>query len=499
MEVYLLYENQEADLYSALPWNEKDLINDLELKILFDNMASEDEFVFDVVRKTIFSGLKNDTATMIYRQEILKDCLRNTTVIRALYDLIVEAINNREHSWYSVFSTYPSSILSGSIGMLGVYLGYLKRLRVIAGENIEKFKSPGFGRFFAMIQTELTDEYLDEIQQHLNTLKNSRGILINYQLGKGNNGIAPQLRKIKVHQKNWIQKLFPHKSKHYSFEINPRDEGGINALKQITDNGINSVANVLAQSNDHILQFFNMVRTELAFYKGCLNLYEQLKEINEPVCFPIPLSSSEREQSFSQLFDVCLALKMKTKIVGNDLDAHHKSLYIITGANQGGKSTFLRSIGIAQLMMQAGMFVPAQSFSVSICNGLYSHFKKEEDRSMKSGKFDEELRRMNDIVNHIKPDSLLLFNESFAATNDREGSEIARQIVSALVEKGFKVFFVTHLFEFALGFFNTEKERAVFLRAERKEDATRTFRLVEGEPLQTSYGIDVYNKIFGVS
>jgi len=56
---------------------------------------------------------------------------------------------------------------------------------------------------------------------------------------------------------------------------------------------------------------------------------------------------------------------------------------------------------------------------------------------------------MSEIVDHLVPDSLLLFNESFAATNDREGSEIARQIVSALLEKGIKVFFVTHLYDFA--------------------------------------------------
>lgn len=64
---------------------------------------------------------------------------------------------------------------------------------------------------------------------------------------------------------------------------------------------------------------------------------------------------------------------------------------------------------------------------------------------MESGKLDEELSRMSGIVDHISSDSMVLFNESFAATNEREGSEIARQIVSALLEKRIKIFFVTHL------------------------------------------------------
>ena len=91
----------------------------------------------------------------------------------------------------------------------------------------------------------------------------------------------------------------------------------------------------------------------------------------------------------------------------------------------------------------------------------------------------------------------MLFNESFAATNEREGSEIARQITRALLEKQVKVFFVTHLYEFAHGFYEEGMENAIFLRAERKADGGRTFKLIEGAPLQTSYGEDLYKKIFG--
>jgi DNA mismatch repair ATPase MutS len=183
--------------------------------------------------------------------------------------------------------------------------------------------------------------------------------------------------------------------------------------------------------------------------------------------------------------------------VGNDLDADNKSLVIITGANQGGKSTFLRSIGLAQLMMQCGMFVPAEQFCANLCDGLFTHYKRSEDVTMNSGKLDEELSRMSDIVNHITSSSVMLFNESFAATNEREGSEIARQIVTALVEKGIKVYFVTHLYEFAHRYYDKKAEGALFLRAERQEDGTRTFRLIEGEPLQTSYGTDLYDRIWG--
>ena len=104
---------------------------------------------------------------------------------------------------------------------------------------------------------------------------------------------------------------------------------------------------------------------------------------------------------------------------------------------------------------------------------------------------------MSEIADHLIPDSMLLFNESFAATNEREGSEIARQIVSALIEKGFKIFFVSHQYTFASGFQAKKQKSTLFLRAQRENDGTRTFKLVEAEPLETSYGEDLYNQILG--
>jgi DNA mismatch repair ATPase MutS len=115
---------------------------------------------------------------------------------------------------------------------------------------------------------------------------------------------------------------------------------------------------------------------------------------------------------------------------------------------------------------------------------------------MRSGKLDEELKRMSAIVDKISPYSMALFNESFASTNEREGSEIARQIVRALLETQVKVLYVTHMFDLAEGFYLAQMNAALFLRAERRADGQRTFRLVAGEPLPTSYGEDLYRLVF---
>jgi DNA mismatch repair ATPase MutS len=273
-------------------------------------------------------------------------------------------------------------------------------------------------------------------------------------------------------------------------------EAGARALSDFKDKGVNIVANTLGQSVDHILSFFQMLQSELAFYRGCLNLRRQLIEKGEPLSFPEPAAADERKHSFTGLYDVCLSLNVREKLVGNRMAGYGKDCAIVTGANQGGKSVFLRSIGLAQLMMQAGVFVPAGSFSANICRGLFTHFKREEDAAMKSGKLDEELKRMSGILDRLRPNAWVLFNESFAATNEREGSEIARQIVLALIEKRIKIFFATHLYDFAQSLHAQDLPDAMFLLAERRSHGTRTFKFIEAGPLDTSHGEDLYNKIY---
>jgi len=157
-------------------------------------------------------------------------------------------------------------------------------------------------------------------------------------------------------------------------------------------------------------------------------------------------------------------------------------MMMITGANQGGKSTFLPSMGIAQLMMQVGLFVSGKQFRAGLVEGLLTHFKREEDTSMRGGKFDEQLSRISGLVDMPTPHAMALFNGSFASTRECKGSEIARQIVCAHLDSGIKVWLVTHLFVLACRLMDTRLDDALFLRAKRKEERARTFRLMEGHP-----------------
>jgi hypothetical protein len=496
MKAFLMYRDHDFDLDAALPQNSEALIQDLELNTLFHAMAQGDRYLYDVARTAVLQFLRDEDEVR-YRQDVLRDVLANSLVCRQLYDLTIEVgvRENKLNAWMYLRS--PSSILARSVQVLQMFVVMLKQLKGIGTYNAQRFSSEGFKTLFAMLDRELKDDYFMKIEDHLRRLKFPDGVWVSAVLGKGNKGADYTLRRPKDRAKSWINRLTTPKPPAYTWRLPPRDESGASALGELRDRGLNLVANALAQSDDHILSFFAMLRAELAFYVGCLNLREQLAKKGQPISFPTPAALGERKLTFSGLYDVCLTFKTDRRVVGNDLNADNRDLVIVTGANQGGKTTFLRSVGLAQLMMQCGMFVPAESFSANLCSHIFTHYRREEDVTMKSGKLDEELSRCSEIVDAIAPDAFLLFNESFAATNEREGSEIARQITSALLEKRIKIGFVTHLYDFAHSVYDKNTGTSIFLRAERQADGERSFKLREGEPLQTAYGEDLYDEIFG--
>lgn len=496
MKVFLLYPDRDFDPKQPLPPNVDDLTQDLALNILLQAMAQGDKFLFQVARQVLFSSL-DDIAPILYRQAILKDCLRHPQIIREIYQIPLEFQERKRKRWLWVSPRHssPSSILSSARELLEASLDLLRRLRAIADQNVHTFESQGFRRFFTMIQQELDDEYLDLVEQHVQQLRFPQGILLSAQLGKGNEGSGYFLCYPNDAGQHWLQRLFASRSPSYSYTLAHRDDAGARVLGELRDLGLARAANTVAQAAEHVESFFNVLQWELAFYVASINLYEQLMVLGEPITFPQPTFANERRFSCTGLYDITLALTMQSPVVGNDISADGKSLIVITGPNRGGKTVFLRSVGLAQLMMQCGMFVPAEAFQANLASGLFTHFVREEDRTMKKGKFGEELDRMSRIVDHLVPNALLLLNESFSSTNEREGSEIARQIISALLRKRIKVCYVTHLYEFARSCYG---EEVLFLRAERLPNGEHTFKVKEAEPLETSHGIDLYRKVFEI-
>ena len=495
MKAHLLDPERDLDLERPLPDGHQTVAVDLELSTILGAMAGEDELVGRVAEHVLAHGLTK-LDVIRYRQDALSDCLQQPELLRRLYALATDACESRRKAQVFWFRDSPDALVHKSLRVLDLLVKSIKELRALADSEGERFRSKAFVNLFSTLQRELDDEYLASVDEHLKRLEFRGGVLSSASLGRGNRGTQFVLRK--PPDRSLFERLTT-RSTGSSFAIADRDEAGAQALGELRDRGVRLVANALAQSTDHIFGFFEALRAELAFYVGCLNLYEQLQAKEQKVCFPTAAAPETLALRAREIYDVALVFHSPEPVMGNDVNADGAALIVITGANQGGKSTFLRSVGLAQLMTQAGMFVGAQECEISVCAGLFSHFKREEDTTMTSGKLDEELIRMSEIADQISPQSLLLCNESFAATDEQEGSEIARQVIHAMLDSRVRVIFVTHLYDLAHSLHAEKRADAVFLRAQRRQGEERSYRVSPGEPLPTSYGEDSYERVFGGS
>ena len=293
MKAFLMYRDRDFDLEQEPPPGAQDLVQDLELEVLFKAMAEGDPFLLHVARKAVLS-LLNDVAAVLHRQDILRDCLSNAAIVRNLYTLAAETIERERKNYWGVHSRNPGYVLNRSVEVLSMFLAVLRRLRQVAEVHVARFRSEGFTMLFATLRKELDDEYLATVEAHLSRLKFRRGVLISARFGKGNMGVGHMLRKPNDDDRPWIQRFFSKRPIAYTFHIHERDNTGAQAVSELRDRGIAIAANAVAQSNDHILSFFRMLRTELAFYVGCLNLHERLAAKGEPICFPVPSPCAER-------------------------------------------------------------------------------------------------------------------------------------------------------------------------------------------------------------
>lgn len=495
MKVHLLFRKGDLDLGAALPPQSQALIEDLGLEVLFGAMARGDKFLDPVVRHVLLRSLTDERA-IGYRQGVVRDALDHPEVVRSIYAIAVEAIDAERKVWYGAYTNYPDGLLHRSVEVMETFVASLTRLRETAESAVSSFHSEGFRTLFAMLAAELDDAYLAEVREHLRRLTFRDGVLMSGRLGEGNVGTDYVLRWPNARERTWREWLLGDRSG-LVYRVADRDETGAKTLSDLRGRGIALAAVALARSVDHILSFFRALRAELGFLIGCLNLASRLEQLGQPICLPEVEPPGSHRLTARGLVDVSLSLAASAPAVGNDVAADTVRLIVITGANRGGKSTFLRSVGLAQLMAQAGMFVGAEMCALGVRSAVYTHYRREEDATMQSGKLDEELRRMSALADLVGSNALLLCNESFASTNEREGSEIARQIVRALLEAGVDVFYVTHLYDLAHGLYEAPPVDAVFLRAERLADGRRTFRVVEGEPQPTSHGEDLYRRVFG--
>jgi len=493
MKVRLMLPDEAFDVRQALPAGADALSSDLDLDAVLEAMSGGDALVRETSRVALLTAPRNAPEAVGFRQAMLRDALRSPATVRRLYGLAGEADARRRKQWLGVFSRSPTGMLAEAAALMHMYLDMLARLRSIVTDAPAELTSAAWRGLAESVRVELDDGFFEAARRTLGEVRRGGGVHLSAGLGEGNAGRDYALRRASSRRPGWL--AWALRRGPATFRLAPLDDDGARVLADMRNAAAAPPAALLAHAAEGVREIFGGLRTELAFYLGCLNLHERLMARAVPMTFPTVHEAGSRTLRFRGLVDAGLALRSPGRVVGNDLDLDGKRLIVISGANQGGKTVFLRSLGLAQVLAQAGLFVTAEAYEGAACNGLHTHFSREEDAGLVSGKLDEELARLSGIVDALEANGTLLLNESFAATNEGEGSEVARQVVSALVQRGVRVAFVTHLVAFAEQAHRAGGPATASLCPELLPGGTRTFRMVPARPGGSGHVEGLYRDI----
>lgn len=482
-----------------------DLFEDLGLEPILKIMSKNDRYVYNTCRNIMLTPI-TDRENILYRQNALKDALRNKKTIFSLYTTIAEVVtdlSNYRTKMSKDGNPLPAVRAIHAVEMLSLLTEGLEKLKNEIVNTYNNFTGTIFREFYDTFLREYNAEFMQLVQQKKQTLRALQvggQIQISAQIGSGlksENFLVNDVDEYQSKRKfDKIESLFSTVIKKNEIRISYDNLQLLSDCKELENAGLLHIALSFDDFSKEISRLFESLRHQLAFYYGCCNLHSHMHGMTFEMTFP-EITEEEHAITGDYFYDLGFAIHTLKRPEANSLTRDDTLVYLITGTNHGGKTTFIRSIGIAQLMAQCGMFVPAKAMKTQLFQGFYTHFVRNEDVTMTAGKLEEELARLSKIVDHMVPGSIIFLNESFATTSEREGAMMADDIIRAFFDNRVTCFFVTHIYAFAQKAYKENFPRTQFLQAERTNDGERTYHVTEGAPGMTGYGMELYEKIIG--
>jgi DNA mismatch repair ATPase MutS len=268
-------------------------------------------------------------------------------------------------------------------------------------------------------------------------------------------------------------------------------------------------------------QFLGELRIELAFYLGAARLIERIRAGGLPVCRPELAPQKARVCELEATYNLNLAVRTLAKgerdlsriiITNNASFGPEGRIFVLTGPNQGGKTTYTQAIGLVQVLAQAGLYVPGTRARISPVDNIYTHFPVEEQPAQETGRLGEEAQRLGEIFARATRHSLVLLNESLSSTSPGESLYLARDIVGILRLLGARAVYSTHIHELAAAVDELNRDTpgdstVISLislvsdnghAGEHPQDIRRTYRIVPGPPMGRSYAREIASR-YGIS
>lgn len=535
--VDLLYPSEtkrrEAqDRATAIAQLPQDYVANLELELLSRLICPENSL--NALR--ILTQLSTDEEVLNYRLDILEDFLNVPQLEAVLYENVHKLYVNEHINIQKLGLADSFYALNTRLNSLKTFIECITKCHEFCQKFQDKFRSEalkGLVEYFASVYN---SEYFDEVKRETDEClrilaKGVKSVTVGINFDDMMRPVEAMLLSVStdsIKKKGRFDWIFKHLDGGANRAIGRthslyNENGGTNdleaplfrELKEINSEYISHLDRAIRayfkKSTEDILTF----ESQMSFYIGAKRIIDAVRARGLDMCRPKYLKMEERRLNAKGVFDLSFYTQMvssdpmgslKDKIITNDCTMDDNGrFFVLTGANNGGKTTYTRAIGIIQVMAQAGIYVPCSSCEISPVDFIYTHFPKEEEVGLNTSRFTQECKQFKVTVDNATRYSMLLLNESIQSTTPTECVFIATELTKIFRCIGVRGVYATHLLELAknLDKLNAEVEGdtklvSIVTTVDTTADNKRLYRIVKSAPQEFGYAQTIYKK-FGVS
>lgn len=451
--------------------------------------------------KSFFYTKLEDTDSIKYRQEVMQD-LENEQLFDDLRSFGDEMRSMRQHIDRSKKLSYKYQKERWFLDAVEIYCDAVSALK----SNISAIdlNSRGFLSFREYITGYVNSNAFKSLTVQTKNLKDALSKIRYTLLVKGNTIKVKRYKSEKDYSRE-VEKTF-EKFKQGSVKDHSVKFNEIPEMNHIEAKILDFVAalypEVFSKLDSYYTQNYNyadeIITTfdrEIQFYIAYLEFISKFKRNGLHFCYP-RVSSVNKKVDVRQTFDLALANKLisneKTSIVCNDFYLKGKErIFVVTGPNQGGKTTFSRTFGQLHYLASIGCTVPGKTAELFLFDNIFTHFEREENINDLRGKLEDDLFRINTILKQATPKSILIMNEIFSSTTLKDALFLSEKIMKKIVDLDLLAVWVTFVDEIAS---MNEKVVSMVSTVVPDNPTLRTYKIVRKPANGLSYAISIAEK-----